>query len=345
MSYPEAAHLIPTRKGSDELDRLEETGKAAKAGYTNAVWATAQYTVELDAADTKRFREHLEQIRAEVEKAASPEDWRSIQASFRGELRQHRDDSLKQLTHLRAELKAAADTMHAFMNSIAVSGADHEEDLQEALRRLDAAAQSDNLAAIRSAINEATQAIGASVERMQRSHQIVIAQLQDEIRLLHQQMENNRRALLIDDSTGVWNRQKLDSAMDALSADDEPFCLLVVRIRALTRPDQGHSPGVIEAAVKALLQRLSTMLGDDAILGRWDTDTFAAILKTDAETAAPLSRDVAQKLSGVYPVQENGVSRSIELQAVAGVLERGPGAEGPALQQKLVQLSAALSNA
>jgi hypothetical protein len=50
-------------------------------------------------------------------------------------------------------------------------------------------------------------------------------------------------------------------------------------------------------------------------------------------------------LSGVYPVQENGVSQSLALEAAVGVIDRSPGADGPSFQQKLLQLSAALSSA
>jgi GGDEF domain-containing protein len=345
MSHSEASHLISIRKASNELDRLDEMVKAAKASYGNAVWSAAQYTVELEAHDTALFREHLERIRGEAERAASPEEWQSIQASFRGELRQHRDRSDEQLAHLKANMKAAADAMRAFADSIATSGADHQEDLQGTLNRLDGAARSDNLAEIRAAIAETKQEIIASIQRMLRSHQMVIAQLRDEIRLLHQQIETERRALFLDEATGVWNRHKLDLQLEALLEEDDPFCMLVVSIRNLKRLDQRHSPAAIEGGIKALLQRFSAMLGGDAMVGRWGEETFAAILKMEPATAISLSRDATQRLSGPYTVQEDGVSRSIVLQAVAGVIDRSPGADGPAFQQKLLQMYTALLNA
>lgn len=337
--------MISIRKTSNELDRLDEIAKAAKASYSNAVWSAAQYTVELDAHDTGLFRDHLERVREEAEKAATPEEWQSVQASFRGELRQHRDRSLERLGRLRAELKAAAEAMHAFADSIATGGANHQDDVQEALDRLNGTARSDNLAEIRAAIAQTTGQIGASVERMQRSHQMVIAQLRDEIRLLHQQVETERRAPFLDEATGVWNRQKLDSRLGELLEEDDPFCVLVVCVRNLKRLDQRHPPAVIEGGIKALLQRFTAMLDSAAMVGRWDEETFAAILDVDPAAAISLSREATQRLSGTYPVQENGVARSITLQAVAGVIDRSSGADGPTFQQKLLQMSVALSSA
>ena len=345
MSHWEAAHLISLRKASTELDRLDEMLKAAKASYGNAVWSVAQYTLELDTHDTELFREHLERVRGEAEKAASPEEWQSIQASFRGELREHRDRSLDQLARLRAELNAAADAMHAFADSIVASGNGHQEDLQKTLGRLDDAARSDDLAEIRAVIAGTKQEMVASVERMQRSHQMAIAQLRDEIRLLHRQIETERRALLLDEATGIWNRHKLDSLLEELLEDDDPFCVLVVSMRNLKQLYRQHSPAAIESGIKVLLQRFSAMLNGEAMVGRWDEETFAAILKMEPSAAISLSRDAAQRLSGVYPVQENGVSQPLTLEAAVGVIDHSPGTDGPSFQQKLVQMSVALSSA
>ena len=86
--------MISIKKASEDLDRLAEMVRAAKASYNHAVWSASQYTVEIDTAESKQFREHLERIRAQADKAEYPEDWASVQASFRGELRDHRDRSL-----------------------------------------------------------------------------------------------------------------------------------------------------------------------------------------------------------------------------------------------------------
>jgi GGDEF domain-containing protein len=344
MSHSEAVQLISIRKTSEEPDRLDEMMKAATASYAHAVKSAAQYTVELDPSEANLFREHLDRIRADAERAAYPADWQAVQSSFRGELRDHRDRSLARLAKLRDEMKAAADVMQTFADNVAESGADHHENLHEALHKLAASANAAGLEQLRAAVAQTSAEIGASIERMERAHTLVIAQLRDEIRLLHHKIDAERQAVFLDTATGVWNRRKLEAYLKEILEAEDSFCALVVCIRNLNRLDQRYSPAIVESGVKALLQRFSTMVGEQAVLGRWDEETFAAILPVEPAAATPLSREAAKRLSGAYSVQENGMSRSIELQAAAGVIERSPDADATSFREKLLQLSAALLN-
>lgn len=334
--------MISIRKASEELDRLEKLAKSAKDSYVHAIRSAAQYAIELDPSETKFFQEHLDLIRADAERASYSYDWPAIQSSFRGELRDHRDRSLQHLAKLRGEMAAAAEAMQMFAASVAESGADHHKELQEALLVLSTATQADDLAELRCAVARTSSRIAASIERMERAHTLVIVQLRDEIRLLHQQVDAGRRALHLDGVTDVWNRQKMESQIDEMLETQESFCVLVVCIRNLKRLDQRYSPAVLESGVKALLQRFLTMIGEHGTLGRWDEETFAAILRVEPAAAIALSREATKRLSGIYSVQENGMSRSLALQAAAGVIDRAPGSDTNAFRQKLLQLSAAL---
>jgi len=334
--------LISIKKASEDLDRLADMVKAAKASYNHAVWSASQYTIELDATDSKRFREHLERIRAEVDRAEFPEDWASVQSSFRGELREHRDRSLIHLNKLRSEMRAAAEAMETFANGVAASGADHKQELQEAVGSLETASHADTLQAVRAALAQTKDKILTSVEKMEHEHQFAIAQLRDEIRSLHEQIDTGRRVQFLDTPSGVWNRSKIESQMEDMLNRDESFCVLVLRLRNMRRLDQRHSPTVIEGAVKALLQRLTAMLGDDAAIGRWDEEVFAAILQVDPAVVISLSREATARLSGGYSVQENGMGRKIDLTAATGVVERKRDMTSASFHQKLQQMADAL---
>ena len=343
MSPSGGGSLISIRKATDDLGKLEETIKTVRATYVHAILSTSHYSVEIDAGDSTKFRNNLEVVRAQAEGAADEEDWRSIQASFRGELRDHRDRSLARLTKLRNELKTAADAMEIFAENVVSSSADHKEGLQDALGTLDAVIREESILKVRDALVQTKAQISSSIERMEQEHHLIIAQLRDEIRSLHDQIDADRKAHHVDGATGVWNRQKLQSQMEQMLEHDESFCVLVVGIRNLRRLDQRYSPAVIEGGVKALLQRLAKMLGDNSMVGRWDEEIFAAILQIDPSYAISISRQASQKLSGTYTAQENGMSRNIELQAVAGVIERQRGMDKTAFYKKLDQMAEVLS--
>ena len=198
---------------------------------------------------------------------------------------------------------------------------------------------------IRGGIGGAVTAIQSSVENIQRSNQLVIAQLQDEIRLLHLQIQEERKALYTDRASGAWNREKIDLHIDNLLRQNQPFCLVLIWVRNLKRLDTQHSRTAVEGTLKAMVTRFGAMLDDDAVIGRWTADQFVAVVDVPPGQAIPLSAEATRKLSGGYAVQENGLSHKVVLQATAGVIDRAPGADAATFHEKLAQLAGAISGA
>jgi GGDEF domain-containing protein len=337
--------LISTGGPVTELVRMENLLQTVTAGYRNAVRTTAQYAIEIDSLDAQLFRQHIEALEEQLATAAALEHWEALQAGFRNELRAYRDKASEQLERMRAEIKAAADAMLIFADSVASNGLDHEEQLQEELGQLKSAIEDEDLSQVRAVIGSAVGAITASVAKMQSSHNLVIAQLRDEMRLLHKQIDTERRTLHTDRATGLWNRQKLDSQISDRLENDQPFCLLLVRLRNLKQLESGYSPTVIEGAINRLVQRFIAMIGEGTLLGRWNDENFAAILDIQQAEAIAISREVTAKLSGTYSVQRNGAWHNVPLQAVAGFIDHPGDGDGASFHRKLLQMSDALSNA
>jgi GGDEF domain-containing protein len=334
--------LISIRKSLTELDRQELQETTARC-YALALRSTAQYAIEPEPGQAAEFREHLAVLQQKLEASGTSEDVQAVQASFRGELRDYRDKIHEKIGALRKEMEAAAAAMQIFADGVTVSGADYDQQVKQQLVQLDATAASNDLGQIRRGIHSATTGIAASIDQMRRGNQLVIAGLRDEIRLLHRAIESERRSLFTDRSSGVWNRHKMDERIDELLRLNEPFCLLLIFVQNLKSLDSLHSRTVTEGALKALLQRFGALLGEDAMIGRWSEDEFAAILEVAPAAALSFSREAARKLSGNYSVQENGLARNVELQAMAGVIEREPAANREDFRKKLDKLAGALA--
>jgi len=326
------------------LDRLEELQRATVDCYGLAIRSSAEYVVEVGPGSAEGFRRHLEMLQEQLRSASSPEHLRAVQSSFRGELRGYQDQASQQLVRLRGELKNAAEAMQSFADSVATVGANHEEEITAELAALDAAAQSDDLNELRKCVGETTRAIARSIEQVRRSNQLVVAQLCDEIRLLHREIEAGRRSLSLDPSLGVWNRQKVDARIEELLRTNQPFCLLQVCVRNLKRLETEHPRVMIEGGLKALLERFANLLDPDSKIGRWSDEVFVAILQTDPPSAVALSRKVARKLSGTYTVQQRGAAWTIAVQA-AGIIDCAPGTNPDNFDQKVAQLTETLAGA
>jgi GGDEF domain-containing protein len=345
MSPSEGEVLISTGAAATELTRMENLLQTITAGYRNAVRSSAQCAIEMDSLDAQLFRQHIEALEEQLATAAAPEHWEALEASFRSELRAYRDKASGRLGQMRTEIKAAADAMLIFADSVASNGLDHEQQLQEELGQLKSAIEDEDLSQVRAVIGSAVGGITASVAKMQSGHYLVIAQLRDEMRLLHQQIDAERRTLYTDRATGLWNRQKLDSQINDRLENDQPFCMLLVRLRNLKQLESGYHCTVIEGAINALLQRFTAMIGEDTLLGRWNDENFAAILDIEQVEAIAISHEATTKLSGTYSVQENGAWQNVPLQAVAGVIDHPVDGDGASFHRKLLQMSDALSDA
>jgi GGDEF domain-containing protein len=215
--------------------------------------------------------------------------------------------------------------------------------METELKHLDVLTTYEDLGEIRHGLQDARSNLAASFEQLRRSNQLVIAQLQDEIRLLHQAIQSERRALFTDRSSGAWNHQKMAERIEELLRQDDPFCLLLVKVRNFKRTEGRHSRTVVEGALKSILTRFQNLAGEDAMLGRWSENEFLAILPMEPADALTLSREATRKLSGNYSVQENGVAQNIVLQVNSGIVERKVRELPARFHKKLEQLTETLS--
>jgi len=337
--------LISIRKAANELDRLETLRRVTAECYGLAIRSTAQYAVEVGPAMAEGFRRHLESLQDQLRNAVSPEEIQALQSSFRGKLRDHRDRSMEQLARLREELATAASAMQSFADSVTTAGTDHEDQLKAELAELVSSAQADDLDTLRNRVHSAARVITESVDQMKRSNRLVVAQLCDEIRLLHQEIEAGRKILTLDPAFNVWNRQTMEARVDELVRQNERFCFLEIHLRNLRRLESEHERGLIEAGLKALLQRFSAMVNQDGRIGRWSEENFGAILEMEPATAIAFSEKVSRTLSGTYSVQESGGSRTIAIQVSAGVIDCPVGTDAEMFRSKITQLSSALCGA
>ncbi|MCU1336568.1 MAG: diguanylate cyclase [Bryobacterales bacterium] len=335
--------MISLRKTATELDRLEELQQTLAKCYGLAIKSSAEYAVELDARSTEYFRQRLQSLDVQCSQASAPEHYNAVQASLRGELRNYRDQAREQMTRMRKDLQNAAVAMKVFAESVSTSGDDCELQLRREVERLEALAASDDIEQIRGGIESATGTILRSCSQLRRSHQLVVTQLQDEIRTLHQTMDNERSRMDRDHVSGAWSRQKLNERIEHMLRQNEPFCVLFVSARNLRRLERQHSPTVITDALRALVQQFDGILGGEAMIGRWSEDVFSAILEMDPSSAMALSAETNRKLSMSYPVWTSGVAQMLTIETSTGIVDRRRDSDASKFYRKLEQMAAALA--
>ena len=325
-----------------DLERLADLQKTTASCYQQAIRAAAEYAVDLDASQTAEFRKHLFALQETVEKADAPDHFHALQSSFRGELREYRDRSKEWLEKTRADLKAAAEAMQVLAQSVASNGADHAQLLKADLQKLVAISDSNDLSQIRAVIRATAHSITKSFEHMQRETQLLVVQLNDEIRSLHREMSNERKALYTDPVSGAWNREKTNLRVEELLTRGEGFSVIILWISNLKRLEASCSQVVIEGALKAMVKRLAGLLGSDAIVGRWSHDEFLVLLDLAPSATTTLCAEMAQALSSRYSVQENGIAQHLTLRLATAIADHPPASNPEKFRAKLQLLAGAM---
>ncbi len=335
-----APHVISIRKSVNELERLEGLRQLCLGGFVNAIRAAADYAIELDPAQIAELRQNLDRIREQLETAADAEDYHAVQANFRGELRLYRDRSAEWLEKMSRELQASAMAMQSLAGTLTANGDEHEAKMQAGLRSLESVQVSNDVAYIKHVTREAATSINESWEQLRRANQVVTAQLHDEIRALHREIDSERRALFTDASSGAWTREKLNQRIEDNLHGDEGFCLIMAHVTNLKRLGATYSRSVIDGALKALVKRIHGVVGGDAMIARWADDQFAVLLEVSPEHAMAVSSEISKDLSAYFSIQENGVARSLTLRVSTSVVGRPTGGDAAYFREKLNMLDA-----
>jgi GGDEF domain-containing protein len=334
--------MISLRKSATELERLEELHRAAVKCYSEALHTTEQNTIELDGSQAAHFRSQLQALRDQLRTDATRPELEAVQTSFDTELKDYHDKAQEQIQQLRQDVKAAAAAVESFAGSISESEVNLESGIQRELGALNRSAASNDIEVVREAIQASTAKIATSIHDMRASNQLVIAQLKDEIRLLHQEVQASRRPQPPADPSSE-SHQRMSGRMQELVNKRMPFSVLMVVVHNLEGLQNCYSPALIENALGGFQSRFENMLPSSAQVGRWTRNQFAAILSTAPSSAIELSSEVVRKLSEPCLGKEKGATQSLAFSPRAGVVEFIPGSDLAKFQTRLQQLAGALS--
>ena len=331
--------MISIRKTSEELDRLENLSRVMADCYGLAIQASADYAVEVDAAQTAVFREKLKAVAEQWRAARLAEELRRAGSGFRGELREYQRAAAESLNVLRREVQAAADAIAAFAGGVTSHGDDHEEQLNRELERLSAAAETGDLASIRLAIHNASAQIRAAVEQMRAANRMAIAQLRDEIRLLHHEIDADRHRAA-NPALRLHTRAEMNQQIQKALAKPGHFCLLLIAFTDWRRVMRRYLCESARQVTSEMIRRIHSAIDPDLIVGAWSESEFLTILHVDAATAISISRELAAALSSSYSFEDRGQPRAVDLNVKAGTIDRGSSEFD--FQDKLAGLASAL---
>ncbi len=306
---------------------MRNVERTAVESYCAALQTAESYLVEVDPADAEQTRAAVREVCATVERSADSAALQDSSSRFRAVLRDYQQRAHEQIHRLRGDLESALVAMQGVADSLSARDSDHREKLSHELVRLRATSGLQDVTKIRAGILSTVQGIETCVNRMERENQLVIAQLCDEIRVLHERVESVSKQSSLDPITGLFNRHQTEVHIETVASHNsvQPVSLVYLAVRNYKLLCHQSGREVVEAAMAALGARARGIFGEDAHLGRWSDDELLVVLRGDPAHALSLSKKAATQTPGAYPVQVAGHLRQPSLKTQIMFLERRTG--------------------
>jgi GGDEF domain-containing protein len=307
--------------------------------YALALHCSAEYAVDFDTSATAEFQQHVGALEERISAETTPEVLHLVQASFRGELRQFHEKGVAYLKWVRDEMEGFAEAMQTFAGNFIANGQDVQQRVRSEMTNLEKVADTGDLAKIRQSIHAASLEVTRSYEELTKTNALAIVELQHEIRILHREMDAERRAAWTDAASGAWIKRKIDDRVDELIANSEAFCVIVILVTNLKRLEKQCNPSVVNAGLQSLVKRFYGILGEDGMVARLSGDQFAAVLELDASAGQTIAREAGERLSSRYNAQNNGIAQSIDLRVTCGIVAHARGGDPNEFRRKLQQMT------
>ena len=199
--------------------------------------------------------------------------------------------------------------------------------------------RSGDLEQIRHSVRFMVREIERTYDELNKANGLTVAELQHEIRLLHREMEAERRAIWTDAVTGAWVKKKLDDKLNELMRNSETFCVIVLMVTNLKRLETGCGKSLTDGALRAMVKRFYGIVGEDSLVARLSEDQFAAVIEVDLSAAQTIAKNAGERLSSRYSVQEKGIAQSLDLRVACGLVGHQRGADPSLFRQKIQQMT------
>jgi hypothetical protein len=301
-----------------DMDEAEALHRAAAKAFAEAVETSVEHVVEVNQHDAAAFRRQVLGLAGRVGHSTIAEELVAARSTFRGELRQYSEKASQGVSRLREELDAAAKAMQVFAQGVSTSSGEHETVLRREFRQLErAATDATNVPTIRAAVHEAVHTVTESYEALKQAHNLVIAQLRDEIRVLQTERERSEKKPVLPE--GIADKRIFDKQVEDLLQQKQAFGVLLAGVPDLRGLYQKFPQERVDAGVAEFVKALCAM-AHPAPVSEHTSDVYAVTVPA----GIPL-KDWIGKLTNCHVFQHEGIPRTLRIEPRLELVPYSPG--------------------
>jgi hypothetical protein len=189
--------VVSLKHSLNDYERAQRLARTLTDTLMETLDSVRQYVVETDPILVEQFVLYFaDVIRSTRECIKEPDEksFREISTSVRGGLRDYRDRAGRYIDQLRASLASTTAALHEMLVAFQSDDSDIQRQMKDEITRLQSIEEITSIDAMRLAVQRSAAAFAACAVQLKREKDIVIAQLRDEIRTLHNTIDEARRA-------------------------------------------------------------------------------------------------------------------------------------------------------
>jgi len=197
----------------------------------------------------------------------------------------------------------------------------HAAMMEELAEQMEISAEVDDATQVRIALKRYATGLRSYVHRRKKETPPALTEVQRRAEALADWLGSASPANIIDPLTGLLNRPEAERQLQAYLKRDKPFCVLLFEwTEARSVPPQFGRSGA-DQILKALGDRLITLVRPRDVVYRWSEDQLAVIFECAGEEALARSIKIADWLSSKYSAVVDGIVWKVEAQAAVAVIE------------------------
>lgn len=308
--------------------------KPALDSYRAALAATGVFGSQACPNLGQEFEHTLWNLQHALELEATPAGVIETQRRFETELKQASTRAAGYLKQKTVEVKELLLVLARTTEGVGERDERYTRQFHDFSRRLDAIADLDDLAKIRSSLVQSARELKTCIEGMARESQTSVGQLRAEISTYQIKLAETERLASRDSLTGLGNRRRIEFELEDLEKQGRPFCLMMLDVNGFKQINDsfGHLAG--DQVLKQFAAELQTNLRAAELVGRWGGDEFLVILSGTPREADALVAHVRSAVFGDYSIDAGGSRRRVKISAAIGVAFANPGEPGSAVIER-----------
>ena len=332
-------HVItPDRENTSVAKNGPPTGAAADESprLRNLVETVAEEVLVVDELEAQQHRYRLRTLTIEMAKAPSADAWPRWHDEIQRELKNYRQQGEKRIRGLRSDLEQTAEALQQYVIAFADGGECEEKRLKGDLSALEQLRQKQTVAELHEGLAAIAARLSGTIEEIQKRNQLVVTQLQDEIRTLQRRLEQAERRQ--GQTANISQRASFEKRVQERIQRGEEFCLFLVRIPNWSHILQTETAERASILISEVHSRLNESLGADTFAGRWYDGYLTALVPLDKRRAMDASDELVRQLSGRYPVPDGAATKMLPISVRIAVLDHFQGQTAEHLLKRVDQL-------